>query len=106
MVPFFDKHIKTQNIIPVVLAFALMIPACKDKDEGPIAKDSDGNVYSSTTIGDQIWMTENLKATKFNDGSGIPLVTDHNAWIDLSTPGYSWYDNDEEEYADPYGGFV
>jgi len=65
--------------------------------------DIDGNVYNTITIGTQIWMKENLKTTKYNDGSSIPLVTDNTAWINLSTPGYCWYNNDAATYKSAYG---
>jgi len=55
--------------------------------------DYDGNVYKTIQIGDQVWMAENLKTTKFNDGMTIPLVTDNVTWLSLSSPGYSAYDN-------------
>ncbi len=57
-------------------------------------KDADGNVYTTVKIGNQIWTVENLRTTKFDDGSEIPLVTDSAAWRSLTTPGYCWYDND------------
>lgn len=57
--------------------------------------DSDGNVYDTVTISTQIWMKQNLRTTKYNDGTDIPLITDWTEWDTLTTPGYCWYDNDE-----------
>jgi len=65
--------------------------------------DIDGNTYNTINIGDQTWMAENLKTTKYNDGTGIPLVTDLSDWVNLSTPGYCWYLNDKGKYKDVYG---
>ena len=43
--------------------------------------------------GQTVWMAENLRVTKYNDGSAIPKVTDSVAWGNLTTPGYCYYDN-------------
>lgn len=59
-----------------------------------VIKDIDGNIYTEVKIGSQVWMVENLKTTKFNTGSTIPLVVDSSLWRSLSTPGYCWYYND------------
>lgn len=83
----------------ILLGLVLFITSSCDKDdeETPTntVTDVDGNVYKTVTIGTQTWMAENLKTTKYNDGTSIPLVTDNAAWISLSTPGYCWYNNDE-----------
>ncbi len=65
--------------------------------------DIDGNVYHTVTIGTQVWMIENLKTTKYNDGTIIPLETDQAAWYNLNAPGYCWYNNDENANKDVYG---
>ena len=70
-------------------------------DPGPLA-DIDGNVYQTVQIGDQWWITENLKVTHFRNGDPIPNVTDNTAWIALSTSAYCAYENDESN-ADTYG---
>jgi uncharacterized protein (TIGR02145 family) len=66
-------------------------------------KDADGNVYTSVTIGTQVWMIENLKTTKYNDGTAIPNITDKTDWDALITPGYCWYNNNASTYKATYG---
>jgi uncharacterized protein (TIGR02145 family) len=55
--------------------------------------DADGNVYQSVRIGNQVWMTENLRVTKYNDGSDIPLATSPSTWVATPTPKYCFYNN-------------
>jgi hypothetical protein len=55
------------------------------------------------TIGTQVWIVENLKTTKYNDGRAVPLVNDNTAWSALTTPAYCWYNNDETANKNKYG---
>jgi uncharacterized protein (TIGR02145 family) len=64
--------------------------------------DIDGNTYQTVTIGKQVWMAENLKVTKFNDGSSIPLVVDNDLWGKTKIPRYCFYNNDTA-YKNVYG---
>ena len=58
----------------------------------PIA-DADGNLYNTLRIGTQIWMTMNLKTSRYNDSTLIPKVVENADWSTISTPSYCWYQN-------------
>ena len=68
--------------------------------------DYDGRLYKTIQIGAQTWMAENLKTTKLNDGTEIPFVTNENAWMELTTPGYCWYNNDSVAYGALYNWYT
>jgi uncharacterized protein (TIGR02145 family) len=68
--------------------------------------DIDGNAYKTIQIGNQTWMAENLKTTRFNDGTAIPLVKDVVAWAELSSSAYCWYTNDSVSYGAMYNWFT
>jgi uncharacterized protein (TIGR02145 family) len=59
-----------------------------------IVTDYDNNLYNTVKIGTQAWMAENLKTTKYNDGTAIPDATDGSAWASINSPAYCWYNND------------
>jgi uncharacterized protein (TIGR02145 family) len=65
--------------------------------------DIDGNNYKTIQIGTQTWMAENLKTTKYNDGTPIPIVTGQDEWSSLSTGAYCWYINQPAAYKNIYG---
>ena len=67
--------------------------------------DIDGNVYKTIDLGTQTWMAENLRTTRYNDNTEIPLVSGNHEWEQLTSPAYCWYENNEEIYKDLYGGY-
>ena len=68
----------------------------------PSITDADGNVYTSVTIGTQEQMTENLRTSKYSDGTVIPNIADDTEWSNLSTGAWCHYDNDNQ-YDSIYG---
>ena len=56
--------------------------------------DVDGNVYNVVTIGNQCWMKENLKTTKYRNGSPIPGNLSDAAWSSTTGGAQVDYDND------------
>ena len=64
--------------------------------------DGDYNIYTVVVIGAQTWMAENLKTTKYNDGTLIPNVTDNTTWSGLNTEAYCDYLN-TPTYSSTYG---
>jgi uncharacterized protein (TIGR02145 family) len=51
------------------------------------------NTNNYVVIGTQVWMSENLKTTKYRNGDPIPNVTDNIAWSQLTSDAYCNYDN-------------
>ena len=66
----------------------------------PTVKDIDGNSYNTVQIGTQCWTKENLKVTKYNDNSLIPLEATGSIngisakWQALTNGSYSIYANE------------
>jgi len=58
---------------------------------GQTVTDVDGNTYNTVSIGDQVWLSENLKVTKFNNQEPIPLVLDDAQWPIQNQSAYCYY---------------
>ena len=97
-----------RNTLKIFVLILLGLPillnhSCK-KDDNPPLTDHDGNVYTSITIGTQVWMVENLKTTKYRNGDLIGTTT--LASLDITseaTPKYQWAYAGDESKVDIYG---
>lgn len=89
-------NISKVSVAGTTITFKVTFPA-----DGII--DIDGNSYDIVQIGTQVWMKENLKTSKYNDGNTIPLVTDNISWSTLTTPAYCYYSNNATTYKNTYG---
>jgi uncharacterized protein (TIGR02145 family) len=60
-------------------------------DPSKVGADYDGNIYNSVVIGTQVWLTENLKTTRYNNGDPIETTTPADLNIfDEYNPPYQW----------------
>jgi uncharacterized protein (TIGR02145 family) len=58
-----------------------------DSNDNMVALDADSNVYTSVTIGRQIWLVENLRTTKYLNGDSIPNLSD-GEWIGTTSGAF------------------
>jgi uncharacterized protein (TIGR02145 family) len=109
---------KTQLILTyfylslILSILTLSLGSCKDEkvDPDPIVpqndtiSDIDGNIYTTVVIGNQTWMAENLRTTRYSDGSVIDFPgIDTLEWQNNTSGAYAWYNNNEI-LKDAYGG--
>jgi uncharacterized protein (TIGR02145 family) len=58
--------------------------------------DVDGNLYNTVKIGNQCWLKENLKTTRYRNGASITHVVDSVAWVrdSIIIPAWCYYNFD------------
>ncbi|MBK7479246.1 MAG: fibrobacter succinogenes major paralogous domain-containing protein [Bacteroidales bacterium] len=90
------------RVILIIAIYSLLQAGCKKPGGSGLPVDADGNEYDTVVIGSQVWLAENLKTTKYNNGVPVPLITDNDTWASRSTAAFCWYDNDPS-LKDTYG---
>jgi uncharacterized protein (TIGR02145 family) len=81
--------------ITVFLIYSISLKHSTFRAGNKIVKDVDGNIYNTVTIGTQVWMAEDLKTTRYNDGTAISYVKGDLEWKNLRSEAYCWYNNDK-----------
>lgn len=115
----YSKYLKITLYSLMGLIFTLLFTFCEKKEELTYLKgtgtvtDVDGNTYKTVIIGHpflemgtQEWMAENLKVTRFRNGTAIPFANNSNAWntdFQDHSPQYTWCNYDELGYGEKYG---
>lgn len=64
--------------------------------------DIDGNSYTTSIIGSQEWMAENLRTATFRDGTPISNIRNDSNWFETTLPAWVNYDNNPD-YDETYG---
>jgi uncharacterized protein (TIGR02145 family) len=65
--------------------------------------DINGNAYKTVGIGSQIWMAQNLRSDRLNDGTIIPQIKSDSIWNGNYHIAYCWYNNDSIYNSKIYG---
>jgi len=112
--PIKDIRMKYKVLLIIGLLLLPLVVNCAKNSTGADSNtildtntitDADGNVYTTVCIGTQIWTGENLRTTRYNDGTSIPLAADSSLWRFRTTPAYCWYDNETSlNPRNSYGG--
>lgn len=111
------KNIFRISVVILLMLSIFLIHSCKKEDVqlpseiifnsnlsyGTLT-DIDGNAYKTITIGTQIWIAENLKTTRYFNGTNIPLVNTTSKWdaLSITDKAYCWQ-SDNLIYKDVYG---
>ncbi len=82
-----------------VCSVSMVVQSQPTNGYGADITDAENNTYKTVKIGTQQWMAENLKVTKYNDGSALPNITDNSLWQNNTSGAWAYYNNDAANYA-------
>lgn len=87
---FINNHFNNSTAIPgcrepVISGVTANCPAT--------VTDIDGNVYEVVNIGSRCWMKENLRTTRYRDGSPILNITNNVEWQNATMGAWANYEN-------------
>ena len=113
-----------KKISSTVIALFMILAGCSEDSVAPVLEtdtvtDINGNLYETVKIGNQWWMTQNLKVTKYRNGETISQASTANNWKSANAaycvynnsaaaPGllYNWYAVNDPRNIAPEGWHV
>lgn len=97
-------------LLTSVIGLIFLYGCQKEPQSTANIEDVEGNSYGTIRIGDQVWMTENLRVGKYRDGTGILSNLNYEFEWASAGPAYAVYPerlieglDDEYEVAEAYG---
>ena len=96
--------------VKLAIAVTVTVSACsgsaevrEQPREEVSVNDHDGNEYRIAKIGDQIWMAENLRTSRYRDGTAIPKRQDDESWSTAGEGAYCVAEDGDTNYESTYG---
>jgi uncharacterized protein (TIGR02145 family) len=93
------------NLLSAMLLLVLV--SCTEESNSKQSTDAQARNVNPIQIGEvrilvsdyifgepRIWMTKNLNTSRYRNGDPIPQVTDPEAWVNLTTGAWCYYNND------------
>lgn len=80
--------------------------ACAQGTLAASVPDAEGNSYRTIKIGNQTWMVDNLRSTKYNDGTAIATASEIGDLRKSTMPAYSVHNNGNANYGNLYNWYA
>jgi uncharacterized protein (TIGR02145 family) len=94
------------NIISIIILLFFVNLNAQTVGQG--VTDIDGNFYNSVIIGNQEWMSQNLKTTKYCNGDILPINNNWSTgdWGNLTVGAWNFVDGSQNNYGKLYNWFA
>jgi uncharacterized protein (TIGR02145 family) len=95
-------HLSSSNYV-IIPGISLKNDPNKNWKAGDIWFNRNDSIpFKTVKIGNQVWMAENLRTMRYNDGTEITEVTDNSVWGSIVAGAFCWYNN-SNTFESPYG---